>query len=513
MAALVVGCEKAELPVPEPVSGLKAYPGLYRAKVEFSVPSDAVVSKVFHSSGKYVETAIGDPSEVQTVIVEGLSSGENIIRVVTLNSEGKNSDPRGVKVQVYDDAYGARLLNRDLIEQSTLSSTSVELYFGDANDGEVEMRIEYVATDGSEKTLSVTPDQTIVRIEGIDLSKDYFYYAVYKPTADFIDEYCTPAINARTAAMKNFEKDVWRVGEGAGEEIVDNDASTVWTPQGGVGASIVVDMQVEKIYDGFSIVQAGDLVSSTFASRFRFESSNDNVNWEVVREAKLKLNGYRQTYAFPSSLSSRYFRITFTETYSADLPIAIAEIDLYNDLRTSGDSGETMPQIVNGKVPFATDGSDRFPAVGAGRFQQVAGWVHDGAYITADGDQFCLWCAPVWGCSAIDNGKVYQVLDLLPGVYGFKMDVGHSTDVNGVDVFAVVARGTTIPRMDALASPEVVAHGDVVEHVSSIYSVPFTVKEAGSFAVGLVYSLYDMYGVTGYVWSDMYMKGFELEAL
>lgn len=521
LAALVImaaGCNKAEIPVPEAVTDLKAYPGLYRAKVEFSVPSDAVATKVFHSSGKYVETAVEDPSAVQSVIVENLTPGENTLRVVTLNAEGENSDPRGIKVQVYDDSYGKNLPNRDLIEQITLSPTSVEMYFGDANEGEIEMRIEYTATDGSAKVLVVTPDQTIVRIDEINLSEDYLYYTVYKPTEDFIDEFHTPSINARTAAMKNFDKGMWKTAGEGGAETIDDDASTAWTSEKGAGTSITVDMQVEKIYNGFSIVQNGDFTTSTFATRYRFEYSNDNEQWQTAAEAKLKTNGYRQTLEFAEPVSSRYFRITFTETYSEGLPISIAELDLHNELRTSGENGELMPVIANGKFPFATDGSDRFPNVGAGRFQQVTQWIHDGAYITADtgtgSAQFCTWCAPVWGCSTIENGKVYQMFDMLPGIYSFKLDVGHTTDEKGVDMYAVIAKGNKLPDIDALTSPEVLGHDDIVAHQSSMFSVPFTVKEAGQVSIGIVYNLYNIYdeGAGTGIWSDMYMNAFELEA-
>lgn len=516
LSLLAAACQKAELPVPEPVTDLKAYPGLYRAKVEFSVPSDAVSAKVFHSSGKYVQTEIEDPSAVQSVIVEGLSAGENIIRVVTLNSEGNNSDPRGVRVQVYDDSYGNSLENRELIEQIIGSSNSVEMYFSDALENEVELRIEYTGSDGSEKSVSLTPDQTFVNIEDINLSEDYIYYSVYKPTADFIDEYLTEPINARTAAMKNFDKELWQVVGGAGAEAVDDDASTAWTAEG-AGASITVDMQVEKIYNGFAIVQNGDMNSTTFASRMTFEASSDNVEWQQISNPRLRLNGYRQTYEFEAPVTSRYFRITFTETHEAGKPVAVAELDLYNELRTSGDQGETMPQLVNNKFPFETDGSDLFPNVAAGRFSRVAGWTHEnGAYITADlasgSAQFCTWCAPVWGCSAVDNGKVFQIIELKPGVYGFKLDIAHTTDPSGVDMYAVIAKGTTLPVMDNLSSEEVLAYGDVVEHSSSVYTIPFTVTEPCTVAIGLVYSLYDVYATAGYIWSDMYLNSFEIEA-
>ena len=517
LALLAAACQKTGITVPEPVTDLKAYPGLNRAKVEFAVPADAVSAKVFHSSGKYVLAEIEDPSAIQSVMAEGLSAGENILRVVTLNSEGLNSDPRGVRVQVYDESYGNGLENRDLIEQIPVSSTSVEMYFSDAPEGEVELRIEYTGTGGGSRTVSLTPEQTFVTIEDIDMSEDYVYYSVYKPSADFIDEYHTEPVNARTAAMKNFDKALWQTADGVGNEAIDDDAATAWTAAEGVGSCITVDMQTEKTYNGFSIVQKGDMSSTTFASRMIFEASGDNVEWRQISNPRLRLNGYRQTYGFDEPVTSRYFRIRFTETHQPDLPISVAEIDLYNELRTSGENGETMPQLVNGKVPFETDGSDLCPAAGAGRFQRISGWNHEnGAYITADlgsgSAQFCTWCAPAWGCSAIDNGKVFQVLDLLPGVYGFKLDVGHTTDPDGVDMYAVVAQGVTLPVMDDLTSAEVLAYGDVVEHCSSVYTIPFTVTESCNVAIGLVYSLYDMYGITGFVWSDMYMNSFEIEA-
>ncbi|MCF0167231.1 MAG: hypothetical protein HUJ93_01115, partial [Bacteroidales bacterium] len=77
-ASLSVGCKEAEIPVPDPVSDVKAYPGINRAKVEFAVPSDAVSYKVFHSKGKYAQGEVTNPSEIQSVIVEDLAAGENI---------------------------------------------------------------------------------------------------------------------------------------------------------------------------------------------------------------------------------------------------------------------------------------------------------------------------------------------------------------------------------------------------------------------------------------------------
>ena len=100
---------------------------------------------------------------------------------------------------------------------------------------------------------------------------------------------------------------------------------------------------------------------------------------------------------------------------------------------------------------------------------------------------------------------------LLPGVYGLKLDVGHTTDPDFVDMYAVIAEGTTLPVMDDLSSAGVLAYDDVVAHQSSVFTIPFTVKESGNVAIGLVYSLHDS-GNPSAPWSDMYMNSFEIEA-
>ncbi|MCF0173247.1 MAG: DUF5013 domain-containing protein [Bacteroidales bacterium] len=512
-ASLSVGCKEAEIPVPDPVSDVKAYPGINRAKVEFAVPSDAVSYKVFHSKGKYAQGEVTNPSEIQSVIVEDLAAGENILRVEVSNADGKVSTPQGVIIDIYDASYyGANIANRDLIDQNA-SDTSVDLYFSDANDDESALVIEYVGQDGSNKVLSVAPSTTQVTVSGIDLSKDYYYYSLYKPTADFIDEYKSEARNANLAKMKTPAKENWLACEGEGSEALDNNASTVWKAQG--GAAITIDFQGSKIFDGFTLVQKGDFKSTTFATRYMVEYSDDNATWELVKQGKLKSICYKQSYEFAESVNAKYIRISFPEVKDASLPIAIAEVDFYNDIAVSGNCGEDMPKVVNGTNPFETDGSDRFALVGPGRFQAVTGWIQEGTYITADADggpAFCLWAAPVWGCSEIDNGKIYQVFNLLPGEYGYKVECGHTSCIDDFAGYLVAAKGTTIPRMDALSGSEVLGSSNIKEHLSSVTTMSFTVQEAGNVSLGIVYSLYNAYGVYegGQPWSDLYMKSFEL---
>ena len=84
-------CQKDEITAPPVVSELKAYPGKYRAKVEFMAPKESKTGKVFYGNGKCKEFTVDDPGTIQSMVVEDLSEGEQILRVVTFNVDGVSS--------------------------------------------------------------------------------------------------------------------------------------------------------------------------------------------------------------------------------------------------------------------------------------------------------------------------------------------------------------------------------------------------------------------------------------
>ncbi len=519
---LCVGCAEEGVYAPPVVGELIAHPGKYRAKVEFQAPTESMSGKIFYGNGNFKEFTIDKTKDTQTIIVEKLPEGEVTLRVVTLNNKGETSDPKGVKVSIYGDNYQKKLINRKLLNQRTISPTSIEMFFDNGNPDETGVRVLFTNLSGVKDSVMMSGDNKSIVIENINLSETYYFYTVYKPTTNFIDEFAASKIDAKEAAMKNFEKEIWTIAAVSDEEparvasnIIDNKAGTVWHSQNeSMPHWVIVDMQSEKKFDGFYFVQAQEPGDTGYAGRFKFEVSSDNENWTVISEGRLKANSHKQTFKFQESVVSRYFKISILDNYNGITSAQIAEVDLFNDSNVSGTNGVNLPVLENAKQPFQGDGSDLFPPVGAGRFQRLTKWTHSSnAYISFDSNMgtFSVWSAAVWGISLVTNGKIYQTLDILPGRYVLNIDAAHTTSPYCVDMYGVIANGTAMPDYNRVTSAsEVLGFSDLVANQKSINTIPFTIEKATSITIGVVYNTHDIFGATGIPWSDMNINGFEL---
>ncbi len=533
-AVAFVSCKDDVTRGPSIVGDFKVYPGKNRAKIEFKTPTDAKSGKVFYGSGKFNVFSIVDAA-TQSIIVDKLPEGKQTLRVVTFNAEGLISDPKGADVNVYGDNYKNGLTNRQLINQSTISPTSVELFFGETNKGEVEVRVVFTNTSGVKDSVMMNSTLTSVVVNKIDLNKKYYYYSVFKPEPEAIDEFNTVQVDAKSAAMLNFEKNKWTIAGSSDEEpggdgkwalasyIIDNNVATFWHSQ--IVASyakmphwITVDMQSEKKFNGFYFIQTQEAGEQGLAKGFRFEVSDNNSTWTKVMEGEFTRSRYKQTFTFAEPVVARYFKITILSGYNDAFWSQIAEIDLFNEVKISGENGNDAPgviSLVNAKKPFQGDGSDLFPAVGAGRMQKVAGWTHnDNAYIsfdTGEGGTFAVFSAAVWGAQDVTNGKIYQKVTLQPGSYTLNIDAGNATDPTCADVYGVVAKGETLPDYTVVTSDSnVLAYSDLVENQQKVNSISFTLTSASSVTIGIVYNTHNIYGTLGIPWSSMSFNEFEL---
>ncbi len=522
-AALAVSCQQKELPAPATVSDLKAYPGYLKAMVEFTAPAEAVSGKVFFNSGEFQTFEIDTEAELQRVIVEGLKEGENTLRVALFNAAGVISDPKAVDVKVYGDSYKADVVPRQFIEQKSTGTTSIELYFGDSASGETEVRLTYTTTGGEEKTVVLPASESIIAIDDIDVGKPYTFVSVYKPEEECIDEFISDVFDVRDALKKIMDKTIWSA-EGAADsahdasKLIDNDVNTYWRASSAqLAAGVVVDMKMEKIFSQIVINQARETAGGCFAKRMTVEVSLDGENWTPAIEKGLKASAYRQVFDLPSQLEARYVRLSITQSSDSNLPVQLAELDLNNELTCSGQNGEDIPTLRNATVPFAGDGSDRFPSVGAGRMQRVADWSHnDNAYIsmdTAAGNKMCIWSCSVWGCSDVSNGKVWQTLKLLPGEYSFVVTSGNTTTPEAVEAYAAV-NGESLPDITGLqeGTASAIASVRIPSRSDAITTLDFTLNEEMSVNVGYVYNSYGMYATHGYIWSELYFNKFEVVA-
>ncbi len=419
LIVLVVSCKKDVEAPPSPVESLKAFSGRNRALVEFQAPEGAVKGKVFYNNGEFKEFDISGSS--QSVIVEDLAEQqeEHIIRVVTINGEGTVSNPKAVKVRVYGDTYEKALKPRKWIDQVVKGANTIELVFDPSLPGETTLRVVYTTVSGGKDSVDVSPGTNTILLNNINTDGDYFYYSVYKPEPNSIDQYYSESLDIKTAIMMDFQKEKWVIDGFSGQDtehnsanLIDNSSATSWRTNAGTAGSrwITVDMDNPKVVDGFYYLKEP---GNDFAPKqIKIEASLDNSSWTTVLEATVSESFLRQQLPLPQRVTARYFRITVVSTVTANAQQAeITEIDAYNTLNISGNNGYTQStpvSLVNAKAPFTGDGSNLLPAVGDYRMQKVSGWTHTNANISFDNSTRTMnpFSAAVWGAPAVTNGKI-----------------------------------------------------------------------------------------------------------
>ncbi len=138
------------------------------------------------------------------------------------------------------------------------------------------------------------------------------------------------------------------------------------------------------------------------------------------------------------------------------------------------------------KEVFALEnpGKPFIAASSSGRWGILSGWITNdavknhgsyGGWSTDDGTVLCMESG--WGSANIENGKIYQTLDLTPGDYSFTVDLGN----NGYTgpVYLVATEGTGLPDADQLP--------DALDYVPlASQTLTFEVTEATTVSLGFL---------------------------
>ncbi|WP_162817886.1 DUF4998 domain-containing protein [Niabella yanshanensis] len=525
LLVLAVSCKKEETAAPVAVDALVAYPGKNRAMVTFSVPPGAVRGKVFYNSGSFKEFDVTGAE--QSVVVDDLSEQEHILKVVTINAEGRVSDPKAVKAQVYGAGYEGGLKPRRWKDQINHSPTSIEIVFEPAFENETDVVVFFTNTSGKKDSVDMPATNNSIVLNSIDISQPYYFYSRYKPETSAIDHFLSSNVDAKSALLFNFQKSGWKVA-GVSDEVagrsaamaIDNNTATLWqssasAPKPAAQHWITVDMGTSKVIDGFNLLHS--YTNEKSAKKIRIDISLDNTTWTTALEGTLNVSFLRQVLPLQKSVNARYFRITAVEMFDANTPgLVFSEIDVYNAQTTSGDNGHTSYSsgtavaMTNAKNPFVGDGSNPFPTLGDYRLQKVLGWTHStNAIATFDNAKLSLFTASVWGLPVVTNGKLHQTLNLQPGNYVLKINVAGAD--GPVDIYGMVVRGSALPDYGTVtAANTVMRYADLMAFQNKVVELPFNVSVAGAVSIGVVYNIRSQYSINQKPWSTFTINGFEL---
>ncbi len=510
-----VSCKKDKTDVPAAVEGLTAHPGKNRAEVEFAVPPNAIKGKVFFGSGNYKEFTVTDASAPQKVIVEELNEQEHTLRVVTINGDGMVSDPRAVKVKVYGANYESGLKPRKWVDQVTHSANSLEFKFDNAVASETGVRIKYTNTGGNDDSVTMSNAANSIAVDNIDTTKPYYYFSLYKPEAAAIDDFHSSPVDLKTALMLDFKKSGWKILEASGNDpehvpasVIDNDPDSYWLSDAAATLphSVTIDMESPKYIDGFYFLNPPGVGGG--ATNLKVELSADNVNWTTALQADVTESYFRQRLPLSQTAIARYIKLSVLETrVSSNTQSGFVEIDAYNVQNVSGDNGYTSStpvSLVNAKAPFTGDGSNPFPALGAFRMQKLSGWTHSAnAVVTYDnlGPSFSMFIAPVWGLPEVENGKVFQAVDLEAGAYILKVLPGGAD--GPAQVYGVVTSDNALPNYSNVpTASNVMSYANMVDYQNKSVEMRITVPQAMKVYIGFVYNLKSQYAQTGLPWTS-----------
>ncbi len=309
------------------------------------------------------------------------------------------------------------------------------------------------------------------------------------------------------------------------------------------GDVITIDLGGESSQSAIVLNQSSDIASATLPSKFTLAATMDGEEWTaILSDQPLVGRSGSQVFEFGRIVNATKLRLTLGEPFENGLEVKQPEVDVVCG-ETATCELEPMveaPQLKNAVRPFARTDTWSFDTDGSGRFRSLLEWNHSqstwGISYDLGLDYAGVWTCPIWGCSSVVNGKVWQVVDFTaPGYYSFEALIYGSDYEPDVDMYLVAAAGdggeggvalpdvgedgTLTPKEGTLAYLDVhkvhfVEQGG--QQVPTPKSITFKVAAPGAVSVGWVANTHtntyqDEGGNWHYIWQCFYFTGFALK--
>lgn len=310
------------------------------------------------------------------------------------------------------------------------------------------------------------------------------------------------------------------------------------------GNVITIDLGGESSISAIVLGQSSDIASATLPGKFSLAATLDGEEWaDVLADKPLVGRAGSQVFELGKFVNATKLKVTLSDPFEADLPVKAPAVDAICGEEATCELVDVVaaPVLKNATTPFQYDTSNyRFDTDGTGRFRSLLEWQFSGSTwgISYDLglDAAGVWTCPIWGCSAIVNGKIWQTVDFAaPGYYTFEALV-HGADYEpDVDMYLVAVKGdggadgANLPNVSEVGvltpNENTLAFLDIHDvhfveqdgqQVPTPKSIVFKVAEAGPVTVGWVENTHmntyqDEGGNWHYIWQCFYFKGFALK--
>jgi len=213
-----ISCSKMEDPVKPFIEGgeivystkvdsLQSFAGHNRALLVWELPNNHSAKKMMAFWNNNKDSVAFDfkktEGKVYQAEIKDLPEATYLFDIYTVDAGGNKSVKTLTSVNVYGENYETTLLNRILLSAVVDGSNQLRVVFASADEGNVDTKIAYTATNGQEKSVSLKSADNEVVISDWKIGTPITYRSSYRPEENAIDVFYVPK-----AEVVNVIKDV-----------------------------------------------------------------------------------------------------------------------------------------------------------------------------------------------------------------------------------------------------------------------------------------------------------------
>lgn len=199
--------EGGEIVYSTKVDTLQSFSGHNRVLLVWELPANHSAKKMMAFWNNNKDSVAFDFKKVEGKVyqaeIKDLPEATYLFDIYTVDAGGNKSVKTLTSVNVYGENYESTLLNRILSSAIIDGNNQLRVVFESADEGNVDTKIAYIATNGQEKSTSLKSTENELVISDWKIGTLITYQSSYRPEENAIDVFYVPK-----AGVINVIKDV-----------------------------------------------------------------------------------------------------------------------------------------------------------------------------------------------------------------------------------------------------------------------------------------------------------------